>query len=203
MIGPVHRLGYACRVGPLRRIAWLLTRPQEAWDAIARDPIGVDELIRRYILPLSLLGPIAVVIGMKTFDRDWDPAAGYLVPPDDIWSAGVTTLFGSIASIFTLAAIFKLIAPMYGSSRDYGAALKVATFGAIPLLLAGATLLLPVMVAVSAVALVYTIYLYWIGVGRVLNVSEGAQSEFVGISMTLLGGLSTLIGACASSVGLF
>jgi len=47
------------------------------------------------------------------------------------------------------------------------------------------------------------VYLYWIGVGRVLNVSAGAQSEFVGISMTLLGAASTLGGAFASSLGLF
>jgi hypothetical protein len=34
-------------------------------------------------------------------------------------------------------------------------------------------------------------------------VSAGAKTEFVGISMTLLGGASTLAGAFASSVGLF
>jgi hypothetical protein len=50
---------------------------------------------------------------------------------------------------------------------------------------------------------VYSLYLYWLGVGRVLNVAAGSQSEFIGISLTLLGGVSTLLGACASSVGLF
>lgn len=187
----------------VRRIVQLLARPQDEWEAIAREPVSVDTLIRRYILPLSLLAPISTVVGMKTFDRGWNPAAGYLVPPEAIYSAGATTLFATIASIFVLAAIFKLIAPMYGSSRDYASALKVATFGAVPVLLAGATLVMPVMVMVTVVALCYTLYLYWLGVGRVLNVSAGAQAEFVGISMTLLGGASTLIGALASSIGLF
>ncbi|HVF65454.1 MAG TPA: Yip1 family protein [Casimicrobiaceae bacterium] len=185
------------------QVAMLLFRPREAWEAIAHDRIGIDALIRRYILPFSLLAPIATVIGMSTFDREWDPAAGYLVPPDAIYSAGSATLFGTIISIFTLAAIFKLIAPMYGSSRDYGAALRVATFGAIPLLLAGATLFFPAMVMVTVVALTYTLYQYWLGVGRVLNVSAGAQTEFIGISMTMLGGASTLAGAFLSSIGVF
>jgi hypothetical protein len=187
----------------LRRIVSLIVRPQDEWDAIAREPIGVDKLIRRYIVPLSLLAPIATTIGMSTFDASWDPDGGYLVPRDEIFAAGAATLFGTILSIFALAAIFKVIAPMYGSSRDYVAALKVATFGAIPVLLAGATLLLPVMVIVSVIALCHTLYLYWIGVNRVLNVSAGAQTEFIGISMTLLGGFSSLAGACASSIGLF
>lgn len=186
-----------------RRLLWLIVSPRDAWDAIAAEPIGVDALVVRTIVPLSLLAPIAGVIGMKTFDRAWDPASGYLVPPHEIYAAGATTLFGSISSIFVLAGIFWLIAPMYDAPRDFRAALKVATFGAVPVLLAGATLVLPVMVAVPVIALCHTLYLYWVGVGRVLQVSPGAQTEFVGISVTLLGGVSTLAGAAASGAGLF
>jgi hypothetical protein len=190
-------------VDVLRRIVSLIVNPQEEWETIAQEPISVDRLIGRYILPLSLLAPVASVIGMNVFDADWSPSAGYLVPDDEIYSAGAVTLIGTILSILALAGIFRLIAPMYGSSRDYAAALKVATFGAVPVLLAGITLLLPVMVMVSVIALCHTLYLYWLGVGRVLNVSAGAQTEFIGISMTLLGGASTLIGAFASSLGMF
>jgi hypothetical protein len=187
----------------LRRILSLIVTPQEEWDTIAQEAISVDRLIARYILPLSLLAPAASVIGMNVFDAEWSPSAGYLVPDDQIYAAGATTLIATILSIFALAGIFRLIAPMYGSSRDYVAALKVSTFGAVPVLLAGITLLMPVMVMVSVVALCHTLYLYWLGVGRVLNVSAGSQAEFIGISMTLLTGASTLAGAFASSIGMF
>lgn len=187
----------------LRRIYLLLFYPRAEWDEIARENIPVGTLLRSYILPLSLIPPVATVIGMKTFDASWDPAAGYQVPPDEILAAGLATLIGSITSIFLLAAIFRLIAPMYGSSRDYVAALKVATFGAIPVLLAGAVLIVPILVIVSVVALCHTLYLYWLGVHHVLGVETGAQAEFIGISITLLGGASTLLGAGASSLGLF
>lgn len=192
-----------CAMTLWRRLLWLIVNPRDAWDAIAQEPIGVDRLIVRYILPLSLIAPIASVIGMNVFDREWDPASGYLVPENEIFSAGAATLFGSILSILALAGIFWLIAPMYDTPRNYVAALKVATFGAIPVLLAGATLVMPVMIIIPVVALCHSLYLYWVGVGRVLAVSPGAQTEFVGISITLLGGASTLAGAFASSLGLF
>ena len=134
----------------LRRILSLILTPNQAWDEIAREPASVDLLIRRYIVPLALLAPVATVIGMETFDGRWSPAHGYLVPQEAIWSAGATTLFASIISIFVLAGIFVLIAPMYGSSRHYPSALKVATYGAVPVLVAGALLILPVMVMISA-----------------------------------------------------
>ena len=56
---------------------------------------------------------------------------------------------------------------------------------------------------ISIVALCHTLYLYWIGVRRVLDVPEEARTEFIGISLTMLGGLSSILGAALSSAGLF
>ncbi len=81
---------------------------------------------------------------------------------------------------------------MFGATRDYLAALKVATFGAIPVMLAGATMLIPVMAIVAIVGLCHTLFLLWLGVRRVLNVPRGAEAEFVGISIVLLTFLSVL-----------
>ena len=186
----------------LRRIVYLVFRPTAEWDVIADEQTSVDALLRHYILPLALLAPIATVIGMKTFDRDWDSVHGYLVPPEQILGAGTATYFGIIGSIFALAAIFTLITPMFGGTRDYLAALKVATYGAIPVMVAGATLVLPVMAIVAIVGVCHTMFLLWIGVQRVLNVPRGSQAEFVGISIVLLTFLSVLIGAGLSAIGL-
>lgn len=185
----------------LHRIAQLILSPRAAWEAIASERTSVDALVLRYIVPLSLLAPISTTIGMRTFDRDWDSRHGYLVPPELIFTAGATTLFATIGSIFALAAIFRALAPMYGSSRDFVAALKVATYGAVPVLLAGATLFLPIMVLVSLVALCHTLYLFWLGANRVLNVGRDHQTEFIGIALVLLGAVSVLVGGAASSLG--
>lgn len=190
-------------MGVMRRFLWLVVNPTAAWDAFAQEHIGVDTLVVRYIVPLALLAPAATLIGMKNFNREWDAASGYLVPDEQIFAAAATTLFATILSIFALAGIFRLIAPMYRVAIDYRSALKVATFGALPVLLAGAVLVLPVLIAVPVVALCHTLYLYWVGVGRVLNVEPGSQTEFLGISVTLLTAISTLGGALASSLGLF
>ncbi len=186
----------------LRRIVFLICRPAAEWDAIAREKTSVDVLLRRYILPLSLLAPIATMIGMMVFDASWDPLHGYLVPSDQILAAATTTFFTSVASLFALAAIFVVLAPLYGSSRDYLAALKVSVYGAIPVLLAGATLLLPAMIVIGVVGLCHTFYLYWLGANRVLAVRVEHQTEFIGISMVLLALVSVVSGAIASGIGL-
>lgn len=186
----------------LRRIVYLIFRPTAEWDLIAEEKTTVDLLLRSYILPLALLAPIATIIGMETFDRDWDPVHGYLVPADRIFATGATTYFSIVGSILVLAAIFALIAPMFGGTRNYLAALKVATYGSIPVMLAGAALLLPVMAIVGLAGLCHTLFLFWTGVRRVLNVPRGAQAEFVAISVMLLTFVSVLAGAAASAIGL-
>src|SRR5262245_39220942 len=122
---------------PLRRIVYLIFRPTTEWDLIAQERTSVDALLRLYILPLGLLTPIATVIGMEIFDRDWDPIEGYLVPSDHIFATAATTYFSIVGSILVLAGIFAFIAPMFGATRNYLAALKVATYGSIPVMLAG------------------------------------------------------------------
>ncbi len=185
----------------LRRIVRIVLRPKDEWDVIAHEHTSVDELIRRYILPLSLLTPVATVIGMKFFDASWDRDMGYGVPAQDIFAAGGTTLFTTIASVFALAGIFVLIAPLYGSTRHFPTALKVATYGAVPGMRAGATLRLPMMAIIGLAGLAHSLVLYWQGAGRVLNVERAHLAEFVGISMTMLVLASTLAGACASALG--
>ncbi len=187
----------------LRRIVCLIFRPAAEWDRIADEKASVDGLLRCYILPLALLAPVATVIGMKTFDRDWDPVHGYLVAPAQILGAGAATYFAIIGSILALAAIFTLIAPMFGGTRDYVAALKVATYGSIPVMVAGATLIVPVMAIVAMVGVCHTLFVLCIGVHRIMNVPLGSQAEFVGISIVLLTFLSVLVGAACSAIGLF
>jgi hypothetical protein len=190
-------------VETLERIVGIVFHPRREWDRIAAEDTSVDVLVRRYIVPLSLLAPIATSIGMHVFDRAWDADGGYRVPPAEIFAAATTTLFASIASVFALAGIFVGLARFYGSTRDYRVALKVATYGAVPLLLAGATLFLPVMALVAVVALVHSLYLYWLGAKQVLQVTRNEQAEFVGIAMLLLSVASTFIGAFMSHLGFF
>ena len=186
----------------LRRIFNIVAHPTAEWDAIAREPASVPRLLLAYVLPLALLAPVATVIGMRAFGTGWDPAHGYRVDAADVLAAGVTTYVAIVGSILLLAGIFVLIAPLYGSSRSYVAALKVATFGSVPVLLAGATLVIPAMALAALIASLHTLFLYSEGIGRVLQVRADSRTEFVGASLVLLVGCSTLIGAAASGIGL-
>lgn len=187
----------------VERIVNIVFSPRKEWDRIAAETTSIDSLIVRYVVPLSLLAPIATSIGMHVFDAAWDGDQGYRVPAADIFAAAATTLFTSIASVLALAWIFVLLGRMYGSTRDYRVALQVATYGSVPLMLSGATLVIPVMAIVAVVGFVHTLYLYWLGAKQLLQVKRGEQAEFVGIAILLLSVASTFLGAVMSHLGFF
>jgi hypothetical protein len=68
-------------------------------------------------------------------------------------------------------------------------------------MLAGATLLLPVMALVGLIGLCHSLFVWWLGVRQVLAVKRSDQAEFVGIAMVLLFIASTVAGAAASALG--
>ncbi|MEP7328167.1 MAG: Yip1 family protein [Betaproteobacteria bacterium] len=186
----------------LRRMVAIVRHPSVEWDRLAGEDLSVDVLIGHFLLPLALLAPISTFIGIRTFNAQWDEDMGYLVPAQDAFPAAVTTLFATMGSVFALAGIFVLLAPLYGSSRDFRVALKVATFGAVPMLLAGATLFIPVMALFGLIGMFQSLYLWWMGARKVLQVRPSQQAEFIGIAMLLLIAISTLAGAAISSMGI-
>jgi hypothetical protein len=187
----------------LGRIVRLVLSPEQEWQQIAGEDTSISVLIRHYLLPLSLLAPVATFVGMQLFNAEWSAEQGYRVPASQIFEAAATTFLASILSVFVLAAIFVALAPFYRSTRDYRVALKVATFGAVPLLLAGAALFLPVLAIVGVVALVHSLFLYWLGAKHVLQVTRAEQAEFVGIALVLLAVASTIAGGALSALGVF
>lgn len=184
-----------------RRLLSLAMHPRAEWRRIRDEDSSVDALLRSVIIPMAVPAPVATYIGMKHFDAAWDIDHGYQVAAGDVFATASLTFFASIASIFLLAAIFCIIGPMYRVRPTYLSGLKVASYGATPLLLSGAALVMPDLVVVAMVALCHTLYLYYVGVGTVLGI-ESDREEFICIAAVMLGLASMLAGALIASIGM-
>lgn len=169
-------------------------------ELIAAESTPVSRLVLCYIIPFSLLAPVAAMLGMTFFDGRWNADLGYVVPPKDIVAAGVTTLLATIGSVFALAGIFAALGRLYGSARDFRSALKLATYGALPVMIAGSVLFLPMLAILGLAGLSWSLYLFWLGARLILGVPGSQQAEFVGISMVLLVFASTIAGAAVGAL---
>lgn len=187
----------------LSRVVGILVRPGAEWNAIAREPASVAGLLVRYVLPLCLVPSAAIAIGVTYFGAGWNPVHGYALSSDKALAAGAATFFYAVVTILLLAVIFHFLARARNRPRrTYAEALQVAAYGAIPVLLSGAFLVLPVLVMLSIVACIHSLFLLNGGLRTVLRVEEGESAMLVGISIVLLTIASMAIGAIAAALGL-
>lgn len=190
-------------MGSLRRIKGMMSHPEAEWDAVARDMPGADVLLRGYLLPLSLLAPMATLVGMLVFDTGWNPEYGYSMLRARAPVIAVGTYAFEIASVYLLAAVFYLLARTERRSPSFLVTLQVAVLGSIPLLLSGATLLIPFNVIFSMIAMLYSFYLYYLGAARLIGIPPSEATMFVGVAMFCMLVLSGFMGGIASTFGIF
>jgi hypothetical protein len=186
-----------------RRILDILRRPSAAWQAIAAEPATVGALALRYIVPLCLVPSIAIAIGIAWFGSNSVPLHGYSLSSASALATGVRDFVFLVLTLFLLALIFHVFCRI-GESRSklpYVEALKVATFGAVPVLLAGAVLVLPALVVVTIVAGLHSLVLLNQGLRAVMGVSASESPMLLAMSMVVLTLASMALGGIAAALG--
>lgn len=177
--------------------AWrVVFSPASEWQAVAAERRDWRALLFGYVLPLALLPAAGWAVGVAL----GSDAAGFAAR--QFFAAFATTLVLSPLSIALLALALYVISPMYGLRRDWNGAVAVAAYGSTPVLVAGALLVIPVLVAVCVVALLHGFFLCYLGVQRVLGCRRSESAEFVAVSCLLAGLASLAAGAAGGALGL-
>lgn len=188
---------------PMRHLPGIIRRPGAEWDAIARDDATPRALLGT-VLMLCVIPALSTLIGMTVFDARWSPLHGYRVAPDRVLAVALGNFTFAIAMILMLALVFHWLAVPTGKQRaSIVASLKVAIFGSIPMLLAAGFLVLPVMVVLLLVAGIHCLYLYNLGLQKVLGVRAEDTAILLAVCVVLASVAAGVLGSIASAVGLF
>ncbi|MEO7134173.1 MAG: YIP1 family protein [Vicinamibacterales bacterium] len=180
----------------------MLLRPDSTWAAIAGERMSTSHALR-LILPLCLLPAAATVIGMSVFNTGWDAMHGYQTGENRIFAIGLANVLFAVITILTLALAFHWLAVPAGKARaPFAEALKLAGFGAVPVLLAGGLLVLPVMAMLTLVAAVYSLYLYHLGMQKLLGIRSEDAVMMLAICVVLVSVVAGTLGAVISAYGM-
>ena len=185
----------------LNRIKGMMLNPRAEWDAVAADMPDAPMLLRNFLLPLALLAPTATMVGMLVFDTGWNSEYGYSMLRDRAAVIAMATYAFQIASVYLLAAVLYLLARTEGRSPSFLVTLRVAVFGSIPVMLSGATLVIPFNVVFSMMAIMYSFYLYYLGAERLIGIRSSDSAMFTGVVMVCMMVLSGVMGGIASALG--
>lgn len=147
----------------VERVKQILTDPSAEWPRIEAESTTTRELYTGYILPLSAIGPVAMVIGLGLFGISMPLAGTVRLPLSQLLTQAIVAYGFGLVSVYVLAWIINMLAPTFGGTKNMEQALKVAAYGATASWVGGLCQLLPSLSLLGLLAALYSLYLVWLG----------------------------------------
>lgn len=163
----------------VERVKDILTKPKQEWAVIDAEPATIGGIYTSYVVILAAIGPVAMLIGQQVFG--WGSYGITIKPPIGYSLAFALLTYGlSLVSVYVSALIIDALAPTFEATKDKLKAFKVAAYSATAAWLAGIFHIIPQLGWLSIVGL-YSLYLLYLGLPRLMRVSEDKALGYVGV----------------------
>jgi amino acid transporter len=159
------------------RVINILSKPAQEWPVIASESTDVASLYKEYIMPLAAIPAICGFLGMTLIG----------VTPMVSGLAGLIVGYVlSLVGIFLAAFIVDKLAPSFQSSGGIVQALKMVAFASTPSWVAGVLQLVPLLGALALLAVLYGVYLFYLGLPSVMKTPPDKVIPYMVVSAVVI-----------------
>ena len=182
------------------RVINILSKPTQEWPVIASEPTDVAALYKEYIIPLAAIPAICGFLGMTLIGVTM-PLVGQLRTPMVSGLAGLIVGYVlALVGVFLAAFIVDKLAPSFQSSGGIVQALKMVAFASTPSWVAGVLQLVPLLGALALLAVLYGVYLFYLGLPSVMKTPKDKVIPYTVVSVIVIVVISVVT---ASISGIF
>ncbi len=171
----------------LLRAKNILIRPREEWLVIKEEPATYSGIIFRYVGVLAALPPAAAVAGRFIFDRNIQDnkvafSFTYVLLTDLLWYCMY------VLNVMITGAIVTAIVTAPASRLNGIQGLKIAAYSFTPLVFAGFIAVIPGTGWIFDVAIVYSMYLLYLGIVSLASIGK-KQAAWYAVASFLSAGV--------------
>lgn len=169
----------------VERCRAILTDPKATWTAITAESTSVADFYKRFLVVLAALPAIGSFIGFAL--------VGISVPLFGRWRApfflqlvsDLGTYALQLLLVYVMGMVLVWLAPRFSGRADQSKAVQLLGYSLVPCYLAGLLMMFgsPILGLISLLTLLYALYLYSLGVGPMLGISEAKKWPFVAVSV--------------------
>lgn len=153
----------------------LLKRPSDVGDGLSSPAGGVQAVLLRIVIPLSIVPPLFAYIGGSTLGWRLGADEPLRMAAGDLTLISFGYFLALIVGFLSTAAVSVWMSGTYGARRDFGSHLAFVAFVGMPVILASVAHLVPhafVNMAVLIPALIWSLYLLYRCLPEVLGTSR-------------------------------
>lgn len=188
-------------MGTTERIKILLFNPKLAWDQISQEKIPILQVILSFFIPLILIPVVATFISYGII--------GYRVPYFGLihsyelgFRMAISMFASALAGTFISASFLFLLAPFFGSEKNFNKTLQLVIYSYTPFLIGG---VFYVYYATSPLGLIiglYGFYLLFLGLVPMLKIDEDKNTSFFIICLLVTISSYSIITFCFDEIGM-
>jgi hypothetical protein len=182
------------------RVRAILLRPKATWDVIDGEAASVAGLYRGYAIPLAAIPVVCGLLGGLLFGSG--TLFGVSFRPNPVWLIVQSIVqYGlSLAMIYVTALIIDGLAPNFGGTRNQVQAFKVAVYASTASWVGGVFLLLPALAPLSVLTGLYSLYLLYLGLPRLMKAGEDKGVAYTALVIVVAVVLSLVVGGVVGSL---
>ncbi len=185
----------------LNHVWGLFAHPEEEWKEIRKENCGIGRCYCTHVLFLAAIPPVAGFIG--TTQIGWHLGSGGAVTLTIGSALGISLMYylAMLVGVFSIGKLIHWMGQTYGTKQPLPRCIGLAAYTATPLFLTGLMGLHPILwlnFLVGLPALAYTVYLLYIGVPIMLEISK--ERGFLFSTAVLAVGLVALVALMAVTV---
>jgi hypothetical protein len=142
----------------------IITTPNTEWNTINAEIPDQGKIIMNYVLPLAGLAAIAAFIGYGLIGFN---TLGFRLRGIN-WGLyqALTVLISAICSVYVTALVVDLLAPSFGSEKNFNKSLQLVAYSFTPAWIGGLLAIFPPVALIGALFGLYGLYLMYIGLPK-------------------------------------
>ncbi len=179
----------------------LMYHPKEEWAEIKKENYSVSHVYFSHLIFLAALPPLALLIGTTQVGWSLSGTSYIKLTMDSAIPIAVAFYFALLVGVWFMAYCVHWMEKTFGADASMERCIVFTVFTSTPMFFAGLAGLLPILwldFFVVLAAVVYTVYLLYIGVPIFMDIPE--ERGFIFASSILTVGLCVLVGMMAVTV---
>lgn len=172
----------------------IVLSPKTEWPVIASEAAEPASILTSYVLPLALIPTIATAIGMGLIGAGPVASLGLGV------AMGVVSLVTSILGVLIGAFVVDVLAPTFGSEKNFGRSLQLVAYSWTPAWLAGILQIVPALGILGTLAGLYGIYLLYLGLPVIKKTPQEKQVVYLIVVLIAILVVYMIIGGVLMSI---
>lgn len=173
----------------LSRLRGLLFAPRATWATVAAEQATPTALYRDWIAWLAAITPVSMFIGLAIFGLPVPFVGTVRVGAGALLVQMIVSYALTLAVVYLVALTAAAVSPRFGGRKDNVQALKLVAYAWAPVWVIGILHLIPALGVLTALvglaALVYSIWLFWIGAQSVLAVPQERAVGFTAVVIVI------------------